>query len=115
MASLFIAMQMTLSSMSPCLLMTMDQWTHFLDINSWMSHNFLQLNQDKTEVLITGSRTQREKLATKLNTLELKPSQHARNLGVIFDLELNFKSHVQGIAKSDFYHLKNISKVRSFL
>ncbi|KAF7656762.1 hypothetical protein LDENG_00036470, partial [Lucifuga dentata] len=86
-----------------------------LDNNSWMSHNFLQLNQDKTEVLIIGSRTQREKLATKLNTLGLKPSQHARNLGVIFDSELNFKSHVQGIAKSAFYHLKNISQVRSFL
>ncbi|KAF7648422.1 hypothetical protein LDENG_00157170, partial [Lucifuga dentata] len=47
--------------------------------------------------------------------LGLKPSQHAKNLGVIFDSELNFNSHVQGVAKSAFYHLKNISKVRSFL
>ncbi|KAF7660302.1 hypothetical protein LDENG_00284920 [Lucifuga dentata] len=39
-----------------------------LDINSWMSHNFLQLNQDESEVLIIGSRIQREKLTTKFNT-----------------------------------------------
>jgi hypothetical protein len=30
------------------------------DLNTWMSHNFLLLNQDKTEVLIAGAKAQRE-------------------------------------------------------
>ena len=25
------------------------------DLNTWMAHNFLQLNQDKTEILIIGA------------------------------------------------------------
>lgn len=39
------------------------------------SQNFLQLNQDKTEVLIIGLQVQREKLTPKLNILGLNPSQ----------------------------------------
>lgn len=72
-----------------------------------------KLNQDKTEVLISGSKVQREKLASKLNTLGLNPSQEARNQGLIFDF--NFKAHVWGVIKTAFHNLKNISKVRSFL
>ena len=33
-----------------------------LDIKSWMAANFLQLNEDKTEVLVIGPKGQREKL-----------------------------------------------------
>ena len=85
------------------------------DIKAWMSQNFLQLNQDKTEVMVIGSKTQREKLVSQLNTQGLKPSQEARNLGVIFDADFNFKAHVRSITKTAFFHLKNISKVRPFL
>ena len=30
-------------------------------LNNWMAHNFLQLSQDKTEVLIVGAKAQRER------------------------------------------------------
>ena len=62
-----------------------------LDIKSWMAVNFLQLNQDKTEVLVIGPEGKREKLLSKLQ--DLKPSQSVKNLGVIFDSELNFIPH----------------------
>lgn len=86
-----------------------------LDLTAWMSQNFLQLNQDKTEVLIIGSKAQREKLTPTLNKIGLCPSQEARNLGVVFDADFNFKTHVRGVTKTAFYHLRNISKVRPFL
>lgn len=38
-----------------------------------MSQNFLQLNQDKAEVLVIVSKAQSEKLASKLNTLGQEP------------------------------------------
>ena len=38
-----------------------------LDLKSWMAEHFLQLNQDKTEVLIMGPEGKREKLLPKLN------------------------------------------------
>ncbi len=35
-----------------------------------------------------------------------------RNLGVLFDSNLSFDSHVSSICKTAFFHLKNISKLR---
>lgn len=84
-----------------------------LDINSWMAENFLQLNQDKTEVLVIGPEGKREKLLPKLQ--DFKPTQCVKNLGVIFDSELNFIPHIKNVTKIGFYHLKNIARVRPFL
>src|SRR4029434_8739295 len=55
------------------------------DINVWMSQHFLQLNQDKTEVLVIGEKNEREKLTAHLKTLALNTKHQARNLGVILD------------------------------
>ena len=41
-----------------------------LDIKSWMAENFLQLNQDITEVFIIGLEGKREKLLPKLNAFK---------------------------------------------
>ena len=85
------------------------------DIESWMAENFLQLNQDKTEVLVIGPEAQREKLLPKLQSLSFSPSPQVRNLGVIFDSELTFIPHIKNITKIGFYHLKNIARVRPIL
>uniref|UniRef100_A0A3B3HCT2 Reverse transcriptase domain-containing protein n=1 Tax=Oryzias latipes TaxID=8090 RepID=A0A3B3HCT2_ORYLA len=84
-----------------------------LDIESWMAENFLQLNQDKTEVLVIGSEDKREIVLSKLKNY--KTSQCVRNLGVIFDSEMNFIPQIKNITNTGFYHLKNISRVRPFL
>uniref|UniRef100_A0A8C6LGB2 Reverse transcriptase domain-containing protein n=1 Tax=Nothobranchius furzeri TaxID=105023 RepID=A0A8C6LGB2_NOTFU len=86
-----------------------------LDIESWMAENFLQLNQDKTEVLVIGPEAQREKLLPKLQSLSFNPSEQVKNLGVIFDSELTFIPHIKNITKIGFYHLKNIARVRPIL
>ncbi|XP_074533220.1 uncharacterized protein LOC141796151 [Halichoeres trimaculatus] len=86
-----------------------------LDIKSWMAENFLQLNQGKTEVLIIDPKAQGEKLFSKLQTLSLTPCNQVKNLGVIFDSELNFIPHIKSVTKTGFYHLKNIARVRPFL
>uniref|UniRef100_A0A3B3I2H5 Reverse transcriptase domain-containing protein n=1 Tax=Oryzias latipes TaxID=8090 RepID=A0A3B3I2H5_ORYLA len=84
-----------------------------LDIKLWMAENFLQLNQDKTEVLIIGPEDKREMILPKLRNF--KSSQCVRNLGVLFDSELNFTPHIRNVVKIGFYHLKNIARVRPFL
>ena len=86
-----------------------------LDIKSWMAENFLQLNQDKTEVLVIGPEALREKLNFKLEALSLNPSENVKNLGVVFDSNLTFERHIRQTTKNGFYHLKNIAKVRPFL
>uniref|UniRef100_A0A3B3H962 Reverse transcriptase domain-containing protein n=1 Tax=Oryzias latipes TaxID=8090 RepID=A0A3B3H962_ORYLA len=84
-----------------------------LDIKLWMAENFLQLNQDKTEVLIIGPEDKREMILPHFHNF--KPSQCVRNLGVLFDSELNFIPHIKNVVKTGFYHLKNIARVRPFL
>lgn len=103
----------TLSSMWPCLLMALDRLTHlitaFYILRPGCHRIVLQLNQDKTQVLIIGSKAQRQ--ASKLNTLGLNPSQEARNLGAIFDCDLNFfKAHIRDVTNTAFYDLKIFPK-----
>ena len=80
-----------------------------------MSQNFLQLNQDKTEVLVIGEKAERERLSAHLQKLALNTKFQARNLGVIFDPDLNFETYIKNIIKTSFYHLRNIAKVQPFL
>ena len=66
----------------------------------------------------------RTNLSDELNTATI--SQHrffkrqnlknqARNLGVIMDSDLNFSSHTTTTAKSTYYHLKNISRIKGLM
>ncbi len=86
-----------------------------VDIKNWMTSNFLLQNSEKTEVLIIGPKT------PTINNLEhcltfdgcsVDSSSSVRNLGVPFDSNLSFDSHVSIICKTAFFHLKNISKLR---
>lgn len=40
-----------------------------------------------------------EKVTSKLGSLVTQSESHVRNLGVIMDCELNFKSHMQFVTK----------------
>ena len=85
------------------------------DIKSWMAENFLQLNRDKTEVILIGPEALRENYLPKLHSLSFTPADQVKNLGVIFDSGLNFIPHIKHITKTGFFHLKNIARVRPFL
>ncbi len=50
-----------------------------------------------------------------LDDCSLNSSSSVRNLGVIFDSNLSFDSHISSICKTAFFHLKNISKLRPML
>uniref|UniRef100_A0A8C7WRW4 Reverse transcriptase domain-containing protein n=1 Tax=Oryzias sinensis TaxID=183150 RepID=A0A8C7WRW4_9TELE len=80
-----------------------------------MQNNFLQLNSNKTEVIIFGPHKQRESVSSYLHSLSLKPSNQVRNLGVIMDSDLNFNSHIKSVTSAAFYHLKNISKIKNIV
>ena len=59
------------------------------NIKEWMSASKLKLNSDKTEVIVFGSKRQREKLkgyfpSTTLGS-PLYPAEWVKNLGVWFD------------------------------
>ena len=90
-------------------------WHLLSSITQWRSCNLLKLNKDKTEALIFGTDAQREELSSRLGNLALQIKPEVKNLGVILDWELNFKSHVHNVTKTAFYHLRNIARVRPYL
>ena len=77
------------------------------DVSSWMSSRKLKLNPDKTDFLLIGSKVQREKISkcfpTRSMAQEVTPSPSARNLGIVFDSALNFKSHISGTSRACYY------------
>ena len=87
-------------------------------IRSWMAENFLKLNDDKTEFLILGTCEQLKKLSQTtlhIGESEIKPTDSARNIGAIFDSNMNMEKHVDTICKSAWYHLRRIGSIRKYL
>ncbi len=70
-----------------------------------MTNNFLQLNSEKTEVLIIGPKNHTGNNLEHCLTLDcaLDSSSSVRNLGVLFDSNLSFVSHVSSICKTEFF------------
>ena len=88
-------------------------------IKSWMTDNKLKLNDDKTEILKINKKNRSNDITImkfKVDTTELDISdKHIRNLGAFLDNELSMQEHVTKIIQACNLHLRNISKIRSFL
>ena len=81
-----------------------------------MSSRKIKLNPDKTEFLLIGSKVQRENFSksfpTRLLAQEVTP--FARNLGIVFASALHFKSHISGISRACYYHIRDMRRIRRF-
>ena len=81
-------------------------------VSAWMAQSKLKLNPSKTEFLLIGSKSQREKLINlfPLAVLdnEMNPADSARNLGVFFASGLNFRQHISQVSSSCFYHIRDL-------
>lgn len=84
-------------------------------IAEWSSKNSLVLNPDKSKWMILGTKKQ------VVNILNNNPSlcilgsniervKEAKNLGVIFDEQLRFESHISNVVKNCFYRRKILKK-----
>ena len=55
------------------------------DVRLWMAANFLKLNDDKTDVLIVGSKSNLDKsdlCGIKIGQTQVEPSNNVKNIGV---------------------------------
>src|SRR6266516_648528 len=85
-------------------------------------HNFtssrLSVNPSKTEFLLIGTPKQRSKLNSSTISFQgasLSNVSSWRNLGVILDNNLSFKSHISSVCSSAFYLIRQLRQVRSSL
>ena len=88
------------------------------DISTWMAFNKLKLNSDKTEVIILSSAFNRH--TPDLSNVLIGDSPvilatTVRNLGVVFDRYLTMDAHITKMCSTAYYHLRNISSIRSVL
>ena len=88
------------------------------ELNSWMTANFLKLNQDKTEILVF--KRAHHNITDELNLIDIggnviHPAHSARNLGVVFDTSLTLECHIKKVCKNAYFEIRNISKIRKYL
>ena len=88
------------------------------EIPNRMYSNKLRLNDSKTEFLLVAKSSDIEKTNIRsldIGEIKVSPCDLARNLGVIFDKELNMKCQIFYVSKVAHYHLRNIAKLKHHL
>jgi len=87
-------------------------------VYSWFCSNRLSVNPSKTEYLLIGTPQQRAKISNcsvYFQNLALTPTVTARNLGVIFDENLDFKKQISSICRSSFFQIRQLRQIRTSL
>ena len=88
------------------------------DIRIWMNHNFLKLNDDKTELLIITTHEELSKIShisTKVGDQSISPSYDPPKWGVIFDSTCCLDTHFAKLCRNINLNLFSIAKIRKYL
>jgi hypothetical protein len=83
-----------------------------------MAENFLQLNDEKTELLLIGNPKRLAKVhdfQLSIGNIIIKPTENARNLGVYFDSSLSFRTFIQKTAATATHHVRSLVAIRDHL
>ena len=86
------------------------------ELNQWMLLNNLQLNNDKTELLVLHAEHRPKPPSDSITMCDaiVEPTSSARNIGAVFDDTMSFEEHVDvnELCRTAFYHIRNISRIR---
>ena len=87
------------------------------EINAWLVHNGLKLNQDKSELVLFTSTFRDEPILDHVEIIDVKIKlvSTAKTLGVILDKYLSLNEHITKICKSAHFHRRNVCKIRRYL
>ena len=81
---------------------------------SWMSLNFLNFNEEMTEVTVFGC-TSVTLPQVDLVSLAQYHKPIVNNLGIKVDSDLKFDSQIKAVGKSSFFQLRQLAKIKPFL
>ena len=87
-------------------------------IETWMNEYFLCLNASKTKILVIAPPSIQPEIIIRgvfINNVCIRFVDSAKNLGVIIDNVLSFKTQVHKVIKSCYCTIKDISSIKGFL
>ena len=90
----------------------------YLDITNWMTQNKIQLNSEKTEAMLIGTRQKLSSISIytfQLDDTTVPLSDTVKSLGVLLNSMLSMENFISQTAKSCYYQLRRISSVRKYL
>ena len=87
-------------------------------IVDWTVKNQIQLNKNKTKVLCVGSKRNLkhiEGFSVKFDNNVILPVTELKCLGLIFDCELNWSTHINSMTKICYYRLRTLYSIKDFV
>ncbi len=87
-------------------------------VKAFLLQNKLMVNDDKTILMFLGSTYWINKLnlsAIQIGDIEIEAVDDTKNLGIIFDKEMNFEKHISTTCGKGYYHVKNLYQLNKFL
>ena len=87
------------------------------DVKAWMTNNKLQLNNDKTEVILIATKTVLNSVPQSINMedSDINFANTVHNLGVCLDPTLTFQQQISSVCRSCYLELHQISAIRHYL
>ncbi len=93
--------------------------TRVNELKAWLSSNFLSLNLNKTEILITGPPSLTKNIVNassfNLDATTVFPSATVRNLGITLDPAPTLDAYISKLSKAVFFQLHRLAKLRSYV
>ena len=87
-------------------------------LSLWCTENGIQMNVDKTKIMVFGNSKKIDKLPhfeIMVNNVPLQRALHYKYLGMTLDSQLNYNLHVQKIISNVTVKLKQFRRMRYFL
>ena len=84
-----------------------------------MARRKLKLNDGKTEIIVICGNVRDVSVAKfgvmNFGNTQLVPCESAKNLGVVLDSSLSFRSHIDSIVKACNFHIRNMYMIKDFV
>ena len=89
------------------------------DLKIWMGRRKLKLNDSKAEIIVIRGNLRNVSVANfgvmSFGDTQLAPCESAKNLGVVLDSLLSFRSHMDSIVKTCNFHIRNLYMIKDFV
>ena len=85
------------------------------DVCKWMTENALQLNQDKTELIVFSSDKTPHAIKMKVGNCDILSKNTVKILGVTLDNQMTLDQHIVTTCKQIYMSIRKIKRIKCYL